>query len=282
MRKLLPIILIAAACAVGIFAGLRLVQKRSEMTGPSLSVTFLGPERGGGIIVRTPEGAVLVIDPGPEESGKYLAAYLAENGIRKAAVLVSNPTRERAGALERLIKSGRISMLYHGEHPVRYSQWTRSLEAAKQKGVQDIALKGGDKLKLSASSRLEVLCPNSDEDSLVVRIVYGRGSFLFTSDIDLRAEASLIQSGLKLQSDVMTVPRGGRQGAASLEFLSVVRPEICVVNVRRNREPAKSVLERLDTQNTGADVFRTDERGAVTIKTNGRSIAVDTQEDDRG
>ena len=289
MRRFLPIILIVAVCAAAILVGLRLVQRRSEMTGPSLTVRFLEPSLGGGSIIRTPEGVVLVIDPGSQESAGRLKQYLTDLGFKKLVLLISNPARERAGAVRSLVESVRVSALYRGERSSRFNWWKRALGAAKQNGVREIVLKGGDIVKLSRSCRLEVLSPpleggrlGLDEDSLVIRLLYGRRSFLFTADIGLRAEARMIRSGKDIQSDVMTVPRGGRRGATSLEFLSMVRPEICVIDVRTKREPADSVLERLATQNTGADVFRTDERGTVTIRTNGRSIVVDAQEADRG
>ena len=288
MRKLLPIILIAAALGAGAYVGYILGVGKTEVEGPTLSVTFLDAQRGNGIVVRTPEGSFVVIDPGPVSSADELVEHLRQAGAKSISVVVSSPSADRGGALGSLVKSVGVSKVYRGELKGGSSAWRRSVESVRDSKIPASVVSGGSVVKLSPSTKLEVLSPPKgmlddtssdwDNNSLVTRIWYGDKRFLFMSDTRIGAEGHLIQSGNDLVSDVVNVGRNGRSGSTSLELLCVVRPEMCVVSVgRRRRKPGKTVLTRIDTNNTGAAVYRTDKDGTIRIVTDGRSIVVDTE-----
>ena len=288
MRKLLPIILIAAALGAGAYVGYILGVGKTEVEGPTLSVTFLDAQRGNGIVVRTPEGSFVVIDPGPASSADELVEHLRQAGAKSISVVVSSPSADRGGALGSLVESVGVSNVYRGELKGGSSAWRRSVESVRDSKIPASVVSGGSVVKLSPSTKLEVLSPPKgmlddtssdwDNNSLVTRIWYGDKRFLFMSDTRIGAEGHLIQSGNDLVSDVVNVGRNGRSGSTSLELLCVVRPEMCVVSVgRRRRKPGKTVLTRIDTNNTGAAVYRTDKDGTIRIVTDGRSIVVDTE-----
>jgi competence protein ComEC len=81
-----------------------------------------------------------------------------------------------------------------------------------------------------------------------------------------------------LGANVLVVPRHARFGGTSLELLSRARPEICVVMAGRDDRPSRTVLRRIDPAKTGAALYRTDRDGTIEIVTNGRAIAVTTEE----
>lgn len=288
MRRLLPIMLIVISLAGGTYLGYLRGSRGPVTRGPVLKVSFLDAEMGGAIVVRTPEGRFIVIDPGPERSANALSDYLVGVGARTVVLLVSNPSANRAGAAAKLVESFDVKELLRGEMTGWSSAWKRALETAGSKGVSISTLSAGNVIRLSRSTKLEVLGPpkgliegvkgSSDNNSLVVRIIFRGKRILLTSDIRQEAETSLVKSGRDLMGNVFVIPRGGQYGGTSLELLSMVRPEVCVVAADGgSRHPSKSVLERIDTENTGAAVYRTDERGTVNLITDGRSILVDTE-----
>ena len=111
--------------------------------------------------------------------------------------------------------------------------------------------------------------------SLVLRLVYGRVSFLFTGDIEHDTEAFLVQTGRDVGASVLKVPHHGSRTSSSAAFLQAVSPRLAVFSVQRQSHfghPHRVVLERYRA--LGAHVLRTDEHGAITVRTDGQSIRV--------
>lgn len=284
MRKLVPIILIAALAAGGIYLAYVRAHRKPGISGPALDAQFLTEEFGNAVVLRTPEGKVVVIDPAPRRGAKALIGMLRAESVREVSVIISNPTRDRAGALAAIQGKIKISRMIRPELGKATTQWAGWLRHEKWQPVPEVIVARGDSVRLSPKVRLEALNPSrkpsprgGDEDSLVFRVQFAGKSILFGSDIRASGEAELIGSGIDLESSVLVAGRHGRSGSTSLELLSMVRPEICVISAGHgSNRPAPSVLNRLSARNTGAPLYRTDKDGIIQIDTDGRSIQVST------
>ena len=252
-----------------------------------LSASFLESELGNAIVFKTPEKKFVVVDPGPARTAHALVDYLEDSGATSIVVVVTNPTLEHIGALEDVLRSVRVSRVIHGEEDSGYRTWHKTLEELKSQKIPESIFHAGDKINLSQSTRMEVLNPpagliedaDPQDNSLVVKVSYGRKSFLLASDAGTQAESSLIASAANVESDVLVVGRHGRSGGTSLEFLSQVRPKCCVVlcGTGANR-PCRAVLNRIAPQKTGAVIYRTDENGTVDMVSDGSSITIEARE----
>jgi competence protein ComEC len=105
-------------------------------------------------------------------------------------------------------------------------------------------------------------------------LTYGDFHALLTGDIGKTTEAAL-PAGV-IDSSVLKVPHHGSARSSSEEFLEEVKPKISVISVGRNNfgHPSAETQKRL--KDSGSLVFRTDESGAVTIITDGKSVKVRT------
>lgn len=283
MRKVLPIILvIAAAAAAGVYVGRALRTRKPAISGPALVVSFLDADRGGGVVVRTPEGKVLLIDPGPRSAAMALVDYLRGLDAGWVTAVITSTAADRAGGLEPLASSIRVSGVLHADAIARDGTWRRVSQELGRAGVPRLALTGGAAYSVSRSTRLEVLnasqpTRSASDHSLILRLSMGKRRLMLMSDADAAAEAELIESGADLTCDVLAVARGGRYGSTCLELVRCARPEFFVVQVSPRGAPSASVLNRISTHNTGAQVYRTDRDGAVDVVTDGRSIVASVE-----
>ena len=277
MRRFIFIALILAAAAAGVYVGLHRGARTAKPSGPALEVTFTDATLGNAIIIQTPEGRFAVVDPGPRETAQSLAARLTSMGARSLDVIITSPTEKHMGAVDALVAAFKVKRIIHGE----LLMWN------KPKGVPELVLSRGDSIHLARGTKLEVMGPpkgllakvahSTDNNSLITRIRFGQTSFLLASDARTEAEAELMRSEVDLASTVLLAARQGRAGGTTLEWLSMVRPQYCVIQVgRRSDRPSRSVLTRLDTQATGAALYRTDRDGSVKMISDGRAITVET------
>lgn len=92
----------------------------------------------------------------------------------------------------------------------------------------------GDTFSLG-NAEVTVIAVNSVPDdtnntSIVLRIVYGDTSFLFTGDAEEEAEEVILQSGQDIQSTVLKVGHHGSRTSTSETFLDTVNPAYAVIS----------------------------------------------------
>jgi competence protein ComEC len=120
---------------------------------------------------------------------------------------------------------------------------------------------------------------DANNNSVVLRLVWGQASFLLTGDIEAEAEHLLLDSGQHLPSGVLKVAHHGSGGSSTAEFLDAVNPLYAVISVgadNRFGHPQEAVLDRL-AQMGDVEVLRTDEQGTVKFATDGHRLWVQTE-----
>jgi competence protein ComEC len=109
-----------------------------------------------------------------------------------------------------------------------------------------------------------------------VKLCFKKIGILLTGDIEQEAEYRIVREGHSLKADLLKVPHHGSSTSSSLLFLERVKPDYAVFSVgERNlgRLPNPEVLRRY--QELGAQVFRTDQHGAVRVVTDGEKIGIE-------
>jgi competence protein ComEC len=144
--------------------------------------------------------------------------------------------------------------------------------------VPVVQLAAGQRLAWSGLV-IEVLAPDDEEvmppaesdgteinnASLVLRAVTPAGRVLLSGDVELAAQARLLDERLDLSADVLKVPHHGSR-YTSPELFAAVRPRIAVVSVgamNRYGHPSPLTLRMLGRM--GVLVVRTDTAGDTAI-----------------
>ncbi len=94
-------------------------------------------------------------------------------------------------------------------------------------------VKRGDKISIGTLT-FDVLNPTSplgdsvNSNSIVLRLVYGKITFLLMGDAEKDAEASILSAGLPVQADILKVGPHASTSSSSVAFLAQVKPQVAI------------------------------------------------------
>ncbi|MCS6863204.1 MAG: DNA internalization-related competence protein ComEC/Rec2, partial [Abditibacteriales bacterium] len=290
---LLTGMLVTAACGVT-FLTVRSAHR-------PLTVTVLDVGEGDCIFVRAPNGRTMLIDGGSHESREPLAGvprrdvgervilpFLLTQGVRHLDVVVlTHPHDDHVNGLATVVRTLSVGRILDGAQERSEPSYERFLFAAQQKHVPIVRARRGQILDLGGGVKAYVLAPmeplmqgtpsDLNNNSVAVKITYRQVSFLLAGDMEEAAEMRLLRRGGNLRSTVLKVAHHGGETSSTLEFLRAVRPRIAIISCgERNpfQHPSRATLQRL--RQVGAQVYRTDVHGAVTVRTDGWTCWVET------
>lgn len=262
-----------------------------------MELTFLDVGQGDSCFLRTAEGFTFLVDGGSSDQknvGEYrLGPFLdAQAQERVDFALVSHGDADHISGIRELLEQGRIGTLILPRGREGSEGLGALREAAGQAGVAILFLGRGERLRVGEA---EFTCfwpedsgrggggaLDENESSMVLWLSWRELDVLFTGDLEGSGETAVTAyleafcGALGKTVDVLKVPHHGSGGAGSEEFLETVAPEFGIISCGRHNSyghPAKETLERL--AGVGCRVFRTDQDGAVTVRSDGKRIEVD-------
>jgi competence protein ComEC len=239
----------------------------------ALTVVFFDVGQGDAALIRSPGGAQILIDGGPDPS--EVATKLAALGVHRLDLMVAtHPHADHVAGLPVVLSRIAVGLVVDpgcaGSSPF-YADFLRAVRAAR---VPFRHPRAGAELRV-ADVRLEVLGPehcwngtdsDPNNDSVVLRMLSGDASVLFTGDAERENQTDLLRDETPfLRAVVLKVPHHG--GNTSLpEFLAAVHARLAIVSVgqpNRYGHPNPDVLREL--VHDGMRVYRTDRSGDVTV-----------------
>lgn len=250
-----------------------------------LSVHFLNVGCADSVYINCGEYNIL-IDAGNEGLQSKPVTYLRENGVKKLdLVIATHPDKDHIGGMEEvagIFPVERFWMPRVKEKLVPDSDfYTGMLWNLEKQGTKAAYPWAGEQLKLG-DMVFTVLSPSktysdTNNSSIVVRLSFGRNSFLFTGDAEKKAESVMLKSGMNLKADVLKVGHHGSKSSSTKEFLKAVSPRYAVISVGDNSYglPKKTVIRRIEK--LGAEVYRTDRSGTVVFYSDGAHLSIHTQ-----
>jgi competence protein ComEC len=288
--------------AAGIAAGVSLLVILSapgvESSQPGrgrLRVTLIDVGQGEAALVQTPGGHALLIDaggtPGPFDiGGRVVTPALWALGVRRLDwLLVTHGDRDHTGGVASVVRDLDPREIWEGV-PVPPDRDRRAIiELATASGMSWRTVFAGARLE-TGGVVIEALHPKPPEwerqkvrndDSVVIRVRYGLVDVWLTGDAGTEFERAFQASsdgaddGPRLS--VLKVGHHGSRTATSPAFVRVVQPKLGLVSAGRGNlfgHPAREVLARLES--AGAEIFRTDLDGAISVETDGMTAHVRT------
>src|SRR4030095_16691382 len=259
---------------VGILAVLPLlVWSNAISAGPpsALTVRFFDVAQGDSALLTSPGGVAILVDGGPDPA--QVATELAALGVKRLdLVSASPPHADHVVGLPVVLARFPVGLLLEPGCRDDSPDGAALDEAAAAEHLQVTHPEAGDVLRVG-DVRLEILSPDrcwsgtesdTNNDAIILRATIVADTILFATEPEEPAQQVLLDDGVDLHADVLKVPHHG--AATSIEpFFEAVGAEGAVVSVGPNtyRHPLPAVLDWIRA--TGAEVFRTDRAGTLTV-----------------
>jgi len=271
-----------------------------DLNSPQLlEVNFFSVGQGDSEFIKTPDNRYILIDGGPSSAVlQKLAGKMPFWNKTIDIVVLTHPEKDHmTGILDILQRYNVKYFLWTGvvKNDAENIKLANLLQEASSSTSFLASLSGKEPTKIInsvpgqkihiGSVTLDILYPfenlvgkelkNSGNDaSIVVKIIYGNDSFLFTGDISSVAEKQLVNSYKtnSLQADVLKVAHHGSKYSTSDLFLEKVEPIFAVIEVGKNSygHPTPEVLQRLEK--FGINVFITQQDGDIEFISDGKII----------
>lgn len=270
-----------------------------------LTVTFLEVGQGDSILLETPSGKKVLIDGGGIEGRgmmdegrgtgdegrddpvgrRVVLPFLQKKGINRLdLVILTHPHADHIGGLNKVLEEIKVDQVLDSGQIYESQAYRRFKALIEANKIKYSIAQAGQTINFESGLRGFILNPSrpllgdTNSDSIVMRLVFGDVSFLFAGDLEREGEERVLQSSVfGLQSSVLKVGHHGSSTSTTDEFLKAVNPRIAVISVgghNRYRHPRRQTLEKLERR--GVETYRTDQDGAVVVKTDGEEISINS------
>ena len=238
--------------------------------------------QGDSILVKNGEHAML-IDAGERGNDQKILDYLRANSVEKLDYIVAtHPHSDHIGSMPKVIEGIEVDNVIMPKLPKSMvpttSIYQKLIKAVKASGAKVISAKAGDTYTLG-DAKITVVGPVGTPDdlnnaSVVLKVVYGKNSFLFTGDAEAKSEKQILANGADIKADVLKLGHHGSSTSTSEEFLRVVSPSLALISCGKDNDyghPHKETLEKLEKYNIPYE--RTDIKGTIVVGSDGEHLS---------
>ncbi|HFC76770.1 MAG TPA: MBL fold metallo-hydrolase [Candidatus Moranbacteria bacterium] len=244
------------------------LQKNQE-----LKIIFFNVGQGDAILIESGRNQI-IIDGGRNEELllERLGEFMPFWDRTIEAIVVTHPDSDHFGGLIGALKNYRVKNVIKTKARSKSQIWRKMENIIAEKKVNKILAINGLNIKFPNLAKIETLFPffnvaeypkKTNDTSVVMKLVYGKNSFLFTGDLPSNKEDELLQTKINLKSEVLKVGHHGSRFSTSDDFLEAVDPKDAIISVGKNSysHPTKEVLDKLKRRLVR--IWRTDQDGNI-------------------
>lgn len=253
-----------------------------------LHVWFLDVGHGHAVLIKTPDGAYILVDGGPNPTrlrsavGDRLPFWDRDLDL----LVVTQPKTDSINSIPALLDHYNAGLVLTNGHVEDSESYQALVQSWEQHGIEVVPVTAGYRIQTGDNVTLEVLHPQTppqtedkiEEQGMVLRLSYGNTSFLLVSDLSEKAEQILLDAAWYIGSTVLELPSHGSAETNSVAFLETVHPQVgAVIVAAGNRAglPDSETLDRLSAEDI--PLYRTDQDGTIEMATDGHTLWIYTE-----
>lgn len=276
---------LAAALLVFCFAG-----------KPFLQIIMMDVGQGEAVLIKTPEGRGILVDGGSTSRSRVgtfiIEPVLKYYGIGELdTVMITHADEDHINGIIELLEGG---------YPVKticmQKGWEEDaalqpvLALAKQNRIKTKWISEGDSFIYGNHISLTCLHPgdtfvseNRNEASLVLHLNFRKFDMLLTGDLEGKGEEALRRVikeknySFHGELEILKVAHHGSGFSTTEQFLDEALPRAGILSAGKNNRyghPHPELLKRI--KDRGISLWRTDEAGAISLKSDGESWSIST------
>jgi competence protein ComEC len=255
----------------------------------TLELTAIDVGQGDSLLVVLPDGRLMLVDAGGiaafgrrakpkiDIGEDVISPYLWSRHINRLDIVaMTHAHSDHVGGLPAVLENFRPRELWTGAVPTG-PEWQPIREKTQALHIPIRHLHRGDQFPF-----IDVLAPSPEytagkmaknNDSLVLRLHYGRHIFLLTGDAEKQIENELTLGAIR--ADVLKVAHHGSKTSSTTGFLDAVHPAFGIISdgfENSYGHPAPPTLEHLAERHI--EPLRTDQLGLITIRSDGHYLEV--------
>lgn len=238
----------------------------------NLLVHYISVGQGDATAINFPDGRVMLIDAGPDDSASTLSSYLTNKVFNNQTdftidyFILTHADADHIGGAMRILSDFDIGIVYMPIIESETNVYKNLVNYINENNINSEIISA--KVELVGGVNLKIFEPldrtSTNNTCPLIKLEFYDTSFLFTGDIDSSAESEFIRLyGDELDIDVLKVAHHGSSYSTSEEFIKATTPEYSVISVGKNSygHPSSEVLNRLETN--GVVNYRTDINGNI-------------------
>jgi len=252
-----------------------------QVSNHNLRFHFIDVGQGDSSLIITPNGKTILIDAGDEAHAKKVVSYIREQGIEKLdLVIATHPDADHIGGMDKVIKNFDIGVFAMPDVSAKTNQYKQIQRELKAKKMKAIRLYQGDEVQIDDDIDFEILSPvkgkkydDTNEYSIVAKIVYKDTSFILMGDATMENEVDIINNVPDIDIYVLKLGHHGSSTSSSDYFITKTSPKIAIISCGKNNKyghPHQEVMRVLKKH--GVTPYRTDEMGDIVITSDGKEI----------
>lgn len=243
-----------------------------------MAVHFIDVGQGLAILVQS-GGENLLYDGGNRAHADEVVQYLKNQQVETIDYMISSHYDEdHLGGLVKCLDNFEVEHVLGSDYVHTSELFNTFMNTATAHAIIVEYPSVGDTYEFGTGS-FTVMAPdgisqNSNDNSVVIRLVNGNNSFMFMGDAEETSEQDMISTGMNLDCDVLSLGHHGSASSTTWDLLEASTPSWAVISCGQDNSyghPAAETMGKL--KDMDIPVFRTDDQGTIIALSDGNAIS---------